>query len=66
LAWFRVYPPWPLRAGEWKIAALKGHDWELFNLAEDRSEVSNLAARFPEMVQEMESAWERWNKRVNQ
>jgi arylsulfatase len=54
-----------LRAGDWKIAALKGEAWELFNLAEDRSEVSNLAARYPEKVQEMESAWERWNKRVN-
>lgn len=54
------------RAGDWKIAALKDHAWELFNLANDRSEVDNLADRHPDKVREMESAWERWYKRVNE
>lgn len=54
-----------LRAGDWKIAALKNKPWELFNLASDRSEVHNLAELYPEKVKEMEAAWERWYKRVN-
>ncbi|MBM4155486.1 MAG: arylsulfatase [Lentisphaerae bacterium] len=47
-----------LRAGDWKIVALKDGEWELFNLAADRAETSNLATKHPERVREMAARWE--------
>ena len=37
--------------------------WELYNLNEDRSEMHNLAAQYPEKVAEMTKAYETWAKR---
>ena len=37
--------------------------WELYNLNEDRSEMHNLAAQYPEKVAEMTKAYEAWAKR---
>ena len=34
--------------------------WELYNLNEDRSEMHNLAAQYPEKVAEMTKAYEAW------
>ena len=46
-----------IRMGDWKLVADHTIPWELFNLANDRSEMKNLAARYPDKVQEMEQAW---------
>jgi arylsulfatase len=49
-----------LRVGDWKIvAAGAGAPWELFDLAADRCEAHDLAARRPEKVRELEQAWQR-------
>ncbi len=53
-----------LRIDDWKIAALKNRKWELFNLAEDRTETNNLADKMPEKVKEMEAVWNTEYKRV--
>jgi arylsulfatase A-like enzyme len=53
------------RLGDWKIAALKNREWELFNLAEDRTETNNLASKNPEKVSQLNSLWMAWSKRVN-
>ena len=34
------------------------HEWELYNLAEDRTETKNLAAEHPERVAELAAGWE--------
>ena len=47
-----------LRSGDWKIVALKDGPWELFNLAEDRGESNDLAAKHPDRVKEMAARWE--------
>jgi arylsulfatase len=48
-----------LRIGDWKLvsAAAEG-DWELYNLAQDRTETTNLAERFPERTRRMAEVWE--------
>jgi arylsulfatase A-like enzyme len=61
-----------IRVGDWKLVAaspsLRGRgaaaarqetpgDWELFNLADDRAETNNLAAKMPEKVRELEQLW---------
>jgi len=49
-----------LRVGDWKIvSAGKDGDWELYDLASDRSEARNLAAAMPEKVRELAESWSR-------
>jgi arylsulfatase A-like enzyme len=48
-----------LRLGDWKIvAAGTKAPWELYHLAEDRTETRDLASRHPERVREMALRWE--------
>jgi arylsulfatase A-like enzyme len=49
-----------IRVGVWKMSALKKSEWELYNLAEDRSESVNLANKFIEKVKQLDAAWNRW------
>jgi arylsulfatase A-like enzyme len=54
------------RVGDWKISALSNQPWELFNLAEDRTETINLAFKNPKKVEELELLWKDWFKRMNE
>jgi arylsulfatase len=42
-----------LRQGPWKLVSAKLGRWELYNLAEDRTETQDLAAKNPKRVEEM-------------
>lgn len=57
-----------LREGDWKIVYSKRMPekltWELYNLAEDRCELNNLADQHPQRLASMVSRWEAWAKRV--
>jgi len=57
-----------LRQGDWKLVRGKRMPceirWELYNLAEDRCELTDLAASEPARVQAMSAAWEAWARRV--
>lgn len=51
--------------GDWEIVtrhealtAFGDHEWELYNLADDRTEMQDLAAEHPERVAEMAAGWE--------
>ena len=50
---------WAVRRGDWKLHTLKQQQ-ELFNLAEDPSEQTNLADKQPEMVKTLSSAFDAW------
>jgi arylsulfatase len=47
-----------MRQGDWKIVAAKSKPWELYDLANDRSESIDLAAKHPLRLQEIVSDWE--------
>lgn len=47
-----------LRTGDWKIASAKMGRWELYNLAEDRTELNDLAGKHPERVKKMVTQWQ--------
>lgn len=47
-----------LRRGEWKLVAPKNAPWELYRIADDRSESNDLASQFPEVVQSLSSEWD--------
>ncbi len=46
-----------LRDGDWKLVSFRSQPWELYNIAEDRTELNNLAAKYPERVKEMAATW---------
>ena len=60
-----------IRVGNWKLVLMASDrfpfdgKWELYNLAEDRTETNDLADKYPEKVEEMKSKWNEWAKRVN-
>jgi arylsulfatase len=47
-----------VRIGDWKLVAAKDDSWQLYNLATDRSETQNLAAKYPDKVRQLEAAWQ--------
>jgi len=51
-----------LRSGSWKIVAENGGEWELYNLANDRTEMKNLAQLSPEKFKEMQALYNQWAK----
>lgn len=52
------------REGNWKLVAEFRQPWTLHNLREDRTEMTDLSAKYPERVQRMEAAWQQWAKEV--
>jgi arylsulfatase A-like enzyme len=48
------------RLGEWKLIR-SGKEWQLYDLAHDIGEATNLAPREPTRVQQMSALWDKWN-----
>lgn len=55
-----------IRIGDWKLVAAKPDlEWELYNIAQDRSELTNLVGEHPDRAEDMErqyTAWARANR----
>lgn len=47
------------RQGDFKIVKLNDEDWQLYNLADDPTEINNLAEKLPEKVIFLETAYEK-------
>jgi len=47
-----------LRSGNWKITALKGSPWELYDLTTDRAEQHDLATSQPDKLMELSKRWD--------
>ena len=62
---WRAGPRRALRDGDWKIvrhgAGTQTGAWQLFNLATDVSERTDLAATHPERLSELVARWEKWS-----
>jgi arylsulfatase len=48
------------RRGNWKVVKEVGGSWELYDLTTDRSELHDVAAQHPEMVEALTGRWQRW------
>lgn len=49
--------------GNWKLVMkTNGNEWELYDLAKDANEHTNLAASHPDKLNKMKTAWENWYK----
>ncbi|MDA7878180.1 arylsulfatase [bacterium] len=46
-----------LRDGDWKIVSFKSEPWELYNIADDRTELNDVAAKHPELLATMVQKW---------
>lgn len=46
-----------LRDGDWKLVSFQSAAWELYNVANDRTELNNLAETHPERLKEMVTQW---------
>ena len=49
-----------VRHGDWKLVASFNEPWELYNLATDRTEMTNQASAHPEMVQRLSANYTSW------
>lgn len=60
-----------IRVKDWKMVSKSSEKkpyvgpWELYNLAEDKTELNDLASKYPAKVKEMEALWTRWAKENN-
>jgi len=54
-----------VRRGDWKLVAKANRPWELYNMAEDRSETHNLADSHPQKVNELKAEWNQWADRAD-
>jgi len=52
-----------VRKGNWKLVCKYPGDWELYDMAEDRTELNDLSAAHPEIVEELSSLYDVWAKR---
>lgn len=53
-----------VRLGRWKLVREHPGPWELYDLAADRCELTDLATGHPELVAELAGQYERWAQRV--
>jgi arylsulfatase A-like enzyme len=49
-----------IREGKWKLVALRGEPWELYEMDGVRTEMADVAGEYPEVVADMEGKWEAW------
>lgn len=54
-----------IRVGDWKLVQpRRGARWELYDLSTDRTETRNVAAEYPDRVEEMKAQWQSWADKV--
>ena len=52
-----------VRDGRWKLVALRGRPWELYDMEADRGELRDMATREPAEVERLARAWDEWAAR---
>jgi arylsulfatase len=53
-----------IRAGDWKLVSKHSGEWELYDMAADRTEMNNLSTKHPEQVGAMAALWQSWAERI--
>ncbi len=51
-----------VRDDRWKLVSTFGGPWELYDLQADRTELNDLAARFPDRVRDLAARYDAWAK----
>ena len=58
--YFQLFDHRAIRSGDWKLTAVDNKAWELYNLANDRSETVDLIDQHPETAERLAANWEQW------
>lgn len=54
-----------VRQGDWKlVSAYPANQWHLYNIAADRSEQNDMAAKYPDKVKALQALYESWANRI--
>ena len=53
-----------IRDGDWKLVGLRNQPWELYQIAKDRTELTNLVQRHRDKTDELAAKWNAWAKKV--
>jgi arylsulfatase A-like enzyme len=54
-----------VRSGKWKLVAKENQPWELYDINADRTELNNLAVKYPDQVKDLAAQWDEWAARAN-
>ncbi len=54
-----------VRMGRWKLVCRYPGGWELYDMTNDRSELHNLAADIPGLVDELSELYDKWAQRCD-
>ncbi len=52
-----------VRKGDYKLVAIHGAPWELYDMSRDRSELNDLSKSMPGKAEELRTTYEAWAKR---
>jgi inorganic pyrophosphatase len=52
-------------SSRWKLVALAGEPWELYDMESDRTELNDLAAQYPDRIAALSAQYEEWAKRTH-
>jgi len=52
-----------VRQGKWKIVSKHPDQWELYDIDADRTELTNLAQKYPEKVEQLKALYDSWAAR---
>ena len=52
-----------VRDGKWNLVAKENQPWELYDMTKDRSELHDLAAKYPKNVAVLAAKWDAWAAR---
>lgn len=62
--YFQLFDHRAIRSEDWKLVAVDGKPWELYNLSEDRSETNDLIQENKAIAQSLNREWNRWWKQT--
>lgn len=54
-----------IRDGDWKLVGSRNKPWELYHIANDRTELQNLIEEQPDRAKSLQAKWDAWADRVN-
>lgn len=52
-----------VRTGRWKLVCRYPNDWELYDIQQDRTELHDLSAQYPEIKKDLMERYRRWAER---